>query len=165
MVNRHALRMHNPTPPVRSPRGKGCKTDAAPQRTDHHPDVQLPGALMVVGDDDTGQLKRNSETSTDKANHRRNTTMRFRLNYVMPLLGATAAAAAIAAAPIAAAAPAPAVPSTVATAPTAPSDPAQGQQSCTTLGGTQTECQSPGNAQVYDAPPQVDFFPYAGGGT
>ncbi len=32
-------------------------------------------------------------------------------------------------------------------------------------GGTQNECQSPGNAQIYDAPPQVDYFPYAGGAT
>jgi hypothetical protein len=33
------------------------------------------------------------------------------------------------------------------------------------LGGTQTEYQTPGNVQVNDAPPQVDYFPYAGGGT
>jgi hypothetical protein len=79
--------------------------------------------------------------------------MRIGLNYIAPLLTAGAAAVAIAAAPIAAA------------APTAPSDPAQVQQSCASLGGTQTQCQTPGNAQVNDAPPQVDYFPYAGGGT
>jgi len=73
--------------------------------------------------------------------------MRIRLTYITSLLAAGAAAAAIGAAPIAAAAPAPAPPS------------------CDSLGGTQTECQSPGNAQVYDAPPQVDYFPYAGGAT
>jgi hypothetical protein len=73
--------------------------------------------------------------------------MRIRLTYITSLLAAGAAAAAIGAAPIAAAAPAP-----------APAPP-----SCDSLGGTQTECQSPGNAQVYDAPPQVDYFPYAGG--
>ncbi|MDT5010330.1 MAG: hypothetical protein QOH57_1947 [Mycobacterium sp.] len=82
--------------------------------------------------------------------------MRIRLNHIAPLLAAGAAAAAIAAAPMATAAP---------TAPTAPSDPAQVQQSCAALGGTQSECQAPGNVQVYDAPPQVDYFPYAGGGT
>jgi hypothetical protein len=75
------------------------------------------------------------------------------LNYIAPLLAAGAAAAAIAAAPIAAA------------APPAPSDPAQVQQSCANLGGSQSECQTPGNVQVNDAPPQVDYFPYAGGGT
>ena len=77
--------------------------------------------------------------------------MRTRLTYITSLLAAGAAAAAIGAAPIAAAAPAPA--------------PAPVQPSCNSLGGTQTECQSPGNAQVYDAPPQVDYFPYAGGAT
>jgi hypothetical protein len=39
------------------------------------------------------------------------------------------------------------------------------QESCVGLGGTTNVCQSPGNAQVYDAPPQVDYFPYAGGAT
>ncbi|WP_286174554.1 hypothetical protein [Mycobacterium sp. DL99] len=54
----------------------------------------------------------------------------------------------------------------VPTAEAAPSkDPAQTAQSCLTLGGTQNECQSPGDAQIYDAPPQVDYYPYAGGGT
>jgi hypothetical protein len=77
--------------------------------------------------------------------------MRTRLTYITSLLAAGAAAAAIGAAPITAAAPAP--------------DPAAVQPSCNSLGGTQTECQSPGNAQVYDAPPQVDYFPYAGGAT
>jgi hypothetical protein len=79
--------------------------------------------------------------------------MRLGLNYFAPLLAAGAAAVAIAAAPIAMA------------APTAPSDPAQVQQSCANLGGSQSECQTPGNVQVNDAPPQVDYFPYAGGGT
>jgi len=67
------------------------------------------------------------------------------------LIAAGAAAAAIVTAPIAAAAP----------ATTAAGDTPSAQQSCNSLGGTQTECQ----AQVYDAPPQVDYFPYAGGGT
>jgi hypothetical protein len=79
--------------------------------------------------------------------------MRLGLNYIAPLLATGAAAVALAAAPIATA------------APTAPGDPSPVQQSCSSLGGTQSECQSPGNAQVNDAPPQVDYFPYAGGGT
>jgi hypothetical protein len=79
--------------------------------------------------------------------------MQLGLNYIAPLLAAGAAAVAIAAAPVAAA------------APTAPGDNAQTQQSCANLGGTQTECQTPGNVQVYDSPPQVDYFPYAGGAT
>jgi hypothetical protein len=78
--------------------------------------------------------------------------MRIGLNYIAPLLAAGAAAA-IVAAPIAAA------------APIAPNDPVQAQQSCTNLGGTQSECQTPGNVQLNDAPPQVDYFPYAGGAT
>jgi hypothetical protein len=79
--------------------------------------------------------------------------MQLGLRYVAPLLATGAVAVAIAAAPLAAA------------APTAPSDPTQVQQSCSNLGGTQSECQAPGNVQVNDAPPQVDYFPYAGGGT
>jgi hypothetical protein len=79
--------------------------------------------------------------------------MQLRLNYIAPLLATAAAAVAVAAAPIAAA------------APTAPGHPSPVQQSCSDLGGTQSECQAPGNVQVNDAPPQVDYFPYAGGGT
>jgi hypothetical protein len=79
--------------------------------------------------------------------------MQFGLRYVAPLLAMGAVAVAVAAAPLAAA------------APTASSGPTQVQQSCTNLGGTQSECQAPGNVQVNDAPPQVDYFPYAGGGT
>jgi hypothetical protein len=79
--------------------------------------------------------------------------MQLGLRYLASLLATGAAAVAIAAAPMAAA------------APTAPGDNNQTQQSCANLGGTQTECQAPGNVQVNDAPPQVDYFPYAGGGT
>jgi hypothetical protein len=79
--------------------------------------------------------------------------VRIKLSYMTPLLGPAVAAVAIAAAPIATA------------EPTAASGPSQDQQSCNSLGGTQTECQSPGNAQIYDAPPQVDYFPYARGAT
>ena len=88
--------------------------------------------------------------------------MRVKLNYFAPLLAAAAATVAIAAAPIAAAAPSQ---DSGGAAAAASSDSGQRQQSCVGLGGTQSQCQSPGNAQIYDAPPQVDYFPYAGGGT
>jgi hypothetical protein len=38
-------------------------------------------------------------------------------------------------------------------------------QPCLSLGGTQSLCQSPGNVQINDSPPQVDYYPYAGGAT
>ena len=88
--------------------------------------------------------------------------MRHTLKTITPLLATAAAAAAIAAAPIAAATPPGPAGGGAATT---PSDGPSTQQSCISLGGTQSACQSPGNAQVYDAPPQVDYFPYAGGGT
>jgi hypothetical protein len=59
-------------------------------------------------------------------------------------------------APLAAVAAAAAV---IATAPIAAADSTAPQQSCTSLGGTQTQCQSPGNVQINDAPPQVNYFP------
>ncbi len=64
--------------------------------------------------------------------------MAIKLGYFAPILGAAAVAAAISAAPIASAA-----------------------QSCGGSGGG-TVCQSPGNAQINDAPPPVQFFPYGG---
>ena len=79
--------------------------------------------------------------------------MRLGMNYIAALLAAGAAAVAITAAPIATAAPA------------APGHSSQLQEPCVDLGGTRSECQAPGNVQVNDAPPQVDYFPYAGGGT
>ena len=82
--------------------------------------------------------------------------MQVKLNHFAPLLATGAAALGIALAPIAAAAP------SQSGANTAPNEPAQ---SCVTLGGTQSQCQSPGNAQIFDAPPQVDYYPYAGGAT
>jgi hypothetical protein len=69
--------------------------------------------------------------------------VRIRLKFITPLLAAGTGVAAIVAAPMAAADP----------------TPAQVGQSCTSLGGTQTQCQSPGNVQIYDAPPQVNYFP------
>jgi hypothetical protein len=89
--------------------------------------------------------------------------MGIRSNYFAPLLAAGTIAAALAFAPIAAAATGQSAPDSGAA--TASSGSSQPVQSCVTLGGTQNQCQSPGNAQVYDAPPQVDYFPYAGGAT
>lgn len=77
--------------------------------------------------------------------------MRLGPKYIAPLLAAGAVAVAVAAAPIATA------------APTASHDASQVQQSCADLGATHSECQPPGNVEVYDAPPQLII--YAGGGT
>ena len=77
--------------------------------------------------------------------------MHTKLGYFTPILGLAVAALAIAAAPLASAAPPPTQPGPVAT------------QSCTALGSAQTDCQSPGNAQIFVAPPQIDHLPYDGG--
>jgi hypothetical protein len=97
------------------------------------------------------------------ANHRRSTDMRVKLGHFAPLLATAATAVTVVFAPIATAAPSQGAAGAGSAA--APSDSGQTQQSCVTLGGTESQCQSPGNAQVYDAPPQVDYFPYAGGAT
>ena len=65
--------------------------------------------------------------------------MRIRTSYITILLAAGAAAFAIAAAPMATAAPTTAAPSPM-------------PQPCSTAGGG-TECESPGNVQIYDSPP------------
>ncbi len=70
--------------------------------------------------------------------------MRMKVSYLTPLLGAAAAAVAITAAPVAAAA--------------ASGPPSQ---SCG-ASGAGTVCQSPGNVQINDTPPPVDFYPYGG---
>jgi hypothetical protein len=90
--------------------------------------------------------------------------MRLTPTYLAPLLAAAATAVAIAAAPMAAAAPAQ-ISASGGAGTTGSTSITQPQQSCLSLGGTQSQCQSPGNAQIYDAPPQVDYFPYAGGAT
>jgi hypothetical protein len=64
----------------------------------------------------------------------RSTTMRIKLTYIAPLLAAGAAAVAIAAAPTAAA--------------------AIGQTCSGNI------CQSPGNVQINNAPPPVQYHPY-----
>ena len=74
--------------------------------------------------------------------------MGIKLGHFAPILGAAAVAAAISAAPIASAAP-------------GAQSPATPQQSCT-ASGAGTICQSPGNNQINDAPPPVQFFPYGG---
>jgi hypothetical protein len=71
--------------------------------------------------------------------------MRIKLLSITSLLGAAAAAIAISAAPIAAAA----------------TEPTADVQSCSATGGG-TICQSPGNVQLNDTPPQVGFYPYGG---
>lgn len=71
--------------------------------------------------------------------------MGIKLTYLAPLVGAAAAAAAIAAAPIAAAA-----------------GPATSPSQHCTPSGAGSICQSPGNVQVNDAPPPVQFYPYGG---
>jgi hypothetical protein len=73
--------------------------------------------------------------------------MRIRLGYLTPILGSVAAAVAIAAAPIASAAPSAATP----------------QQTCAG-NSAGTVCQSPGNVQIDDATPPVQFDPYPGEG-
>ena len=75
--------------------------------------------------------------------------MSFRTSYLTTLLATGAAAVALAAAPMATAAP-------TTTAPAMP-------QPCSTAGGG-SECRSPGNVQIYDAPPPVTYEPYGGYG-
>ena len=108
---------------------------------------------MGASGDDTGSLERDSEAGTDAYQPSRSTAMRIRLTFITTLLGAAAVAAAIAAAPFATAAPPP--------APGPGPGPGPVQQSCSTS-GSGTLCQSPGNAQLNDAPPPVQFFPYGG---
>jgi hypothetical protein len=74
--------------------------------------------------------------------------MGIKLGYFTPILGAAAVATAIFAAPIASAA-------------SGSDAPAQSQQSCAGS-GSGTVCQSPGNVQINDAPPPVQFYPYGG---
>jgi hypothetical protein len=68
--------------------------------------------------------------------------MRTKLTYLTALFGAAAAAYSVLAAPVAAA--------------------AAGQPCSVT--GSETVCQSAGNAQVNDAPPPVNFYRYGGYG-
>ena len=76
--------------------------------------------------------------------------MSFRTTYITTLLATGAAVVALAAAPMATAAPATAAPTPM-------------QKSCSTASGG-SECQSPGNVEIYDSPPPVSFEPYGGYG-
>ena len=64
---------------------------------------------------------------------------------IAPLLAAVAVAAAIGSAPVAAA--------------DEPDQPSPPNQSCSQLGAAEYKCESPGNAQLNDAPPVTNFFP------
>src|SRR5258708_40101488 len=104
------------------------------------------------------------------ATYRCSVDLRVEWNYFAPCLVSAATAVTVAFAQIATAVPSQGAAGAGSAAAgagsaAAPSDPGQSQQSCVTLGGTESQCQSPGNAQIYDAPPQVDYFPYAGGAT
>jgi hypothetical protein len=107
----------------------------------------LAAPRMDVSTDDNGSAEDNPGTRTDTTNYPRSDTMRMKLSYTAPLLGAAAAAFAIIAAPIAAA--------------DAPTGLSAVQQSCTPS-GSGTVCQSPGNAQINDSPPPANFYPYGG---
>jgi hypothetical protein len=78
-----------------------------------------------------------------------------KLCYITPLLAA-AAAAVIATAPTAAADAAPTQPTAIAAAPAAVDPP---QTICMSLGGSTSQCQSPGNVQINDSPPPVQYKP------
>jgi hypothetical protein len=71
--------------------------------------------------------------------------VRIKLNYIAPLLAAGSAAIAITAAPIAAAA----------------SAPPQGACDAAVSGSI---CQTPGNVEINDAPPAVNYDPYGDDG-
>ena len=72
--------------------------------------------------------------------------MRTKFTYLTPVFGAAAVAAAVLAAPIASAATGTGV---------------SVQKPCAGSGSAMI-CQSPGNVQINDAPPPVQFHPYGG---
>jgi len=51
------------------------------------------------------------------------------------------------------------VPVAAADEPVATDQPAPPSQSCAQLGAAEYKCESPGNAQLNDAPPVTNFFP------
>jgi hypothetical protein len=77
--------------------------------------------------------------------------MSNKLCYITPLLAAVAAAV-IATAPTAAADAAATQPTAIAAAPAAVDST---QSICMPLGGSKTQCQTPGNVQINDSPPPV----------
>jgi hypothetical protein len=72
-------------------------------------------------------------------------TVRTTSKHITPLLAAVAIVAAIGTAPVAAA--------------DEPNQPSPPSQSCSQLGAAEYKCESPGNAQLNDAPPVTNFFP------
>jgi hypothetical protein len=64
--------------------------------------------------------------------------------HLATLVGAASLAAAIAWAPLAAA------------------EPNQPDETCETAGASSTVCQTPGDVEINDAPPPVDYYPYGG---
>lgn len=84
--------------------------------------------------------------------------MRIEPKFITALVAAGMAAATIAAAPMATADPTAAPAAPVAARPVGGGSP-QVRQVCNNLGGSQTQCQSAGNVQIYDSPPQVNYFP------
>ena len=89
--------------------------------------------------------------------------MGHKLNCIAALLTAGAVAFGIATAPAAAADPASYQTDNAAVSAASPSAPARVPQSCTSSGGTQTICQSPGNVQIYAAVPRGNYYRYTGG--
>jgi hypothetical protein len=55
-----------------------------------------------------------------------------------------------------------AVATAIASAPLAAAEPNQPPESCDTTGPASTVCQTPGNAEINDAPPPPDFYPFGG---
>jgi hypothetical protein len=72
-------------------------------------------------------------------------TMRTTRKHIAPLLAAVAVVASIGRAPVAAA--------------DEPDPPSPPSQTCSQLGAAEYKCESPGNAQLNDAPPVTNFFP------
>jgi hypothetical protein len=75
-------------------------------------------------------------------------TVRTTRKHIAPVLAAVAVVAAIGSVPVAAA-----------DEPVATDQPAPPSQSCAQLGAAEYKCESPGNAQLNDAPPVTNFFP------
>jgi hypothetical protein len=71
--------------------------------------------------------------------------MRTTRKHIAPLLAAVAVVASIGRAPVAAA--------------DEPDPPSPPSQTCSQLGAAEYKCESPGNAQLNDAPPVTNFFP------
>jgi hypothetical protein len=79
-------------------------------------------------------------------------TMGTKRKRIAPLLATVAVVAAIGRAPVAAA-----------DEPVATDQPSPPSQSCAQLGAAEYKCESPGNAQMNDAPPVTNFFPQGDG--